>query len=58
MARIKIKNLAKGKKATDKELKKRGEKPLGEPVDVTGLAGGGCGCMSMAIEPGGGYRAK
>jgi hypothetical protein len=55
MARIKIQNLLKGKKTTHKELKKKQEKPLGEPVDVAGVAGGGkipaCGCIAMPQDP-------
>jgi len=42
----KTKELKKAKKVTDK-----GKKTFGKPVDVTGVAGGGCGCMGMAADP-------
>ena len=42
----KTKELKKAKKVTDK-----GKKTFGKPVDVTGVAGGACGCMGMAYSP-------
>jgi len=43
----KTKELKKAKKVTDK-----GKKTFGKPVDVTGVAGGGCWCSSMGSDPG------
>ena len=41
----KTKELKKAKKVTDKK------KAFGKPVDVTGVAGGACGCGGMSQDP-------
>ncbi|HMD86102.1 MAG TPA: hypothetical protein VKO18_15515 [Terriglobia bacterium] len=41
----------KDKKKVKKAAVKKGRKPLGEPVDVKGIAGGDDCCSSMASDP-------
>ena len=39
------------KKTVKKAAVKKGGKPLGEPVDVKGVAGGACDFTQMANDP-------
>jgi hypothetical protein len=47
-----------------KELKKatkvthKGKKTFGKPVDVTGVAGGACGCGGMPQDPVGSLKRR
>src|SRR5271157_830192 len=47
----KIMATEKDKKKVKKAAVKKGRKPLGEPVDVKGIAGGDDCCSSMASDP-------